>query len=272
MQQRTQLKKFFEHKTIIITGASSGIGLEMVKILASYETNLVLCARKEALMKTVVDLLHIPEERYLIIKADFAAQPDFQQITKEILAKFPTIDILINNAGIAQKSMVQETDELVERRVMEVNYFANINFTKAVLPHFIERQKGHIVGISSILGEIGLPKVAPYCASKHALNGYYNSLRYDVEKHHINVSIVSPGFIQTEITKKSLTGNGAIHNQDSVAQEKGMNAAACAKGILNNIAKEKRQSYVGGLETLMPKFAFFFPKIFHILMKKMHKI
>ena len=266
------MKEYFKHKTIIITGASSGIGKEMVRILASCQTNLVLCARNEALMKTLVHELKIPSENYLIIPADFADQPNFKEITNKILSKFSKIDILINNAGIAQKSMVHETEELVERRVMEVNYFANINFIKAVLPHLIDRKQGHIVGISSILGEIGLPKVAPYCASKHALNGYYNSLRYDVEQFNIQVSIVSPGFIQTEITKKSLTGSGKIHNQDSVAQEKGMDAALCAKGILKNVAKEKRQSYVGGLETLMPKFAFFFPKIFHFLMKKMHKI
>lgn len=266
------MKEFFKHKTIIVTGASSGIGKELIRILATYQTNLVLLARNEGLMNSIVQELNIPPAHYLIIAADFAAQPNFEEITGQILSKFSRIDILINNAGIAQKSMVQETNELVERRVMEVNYFAAINFTKAILPHFIEHKRGHFVAISSILGEIGLPKVAPYCASKHAINGYYNSLRYDVEQHHIQVSIVSPGFIQTEITKKALTGAGEVHNQDSVAQEKGMNAHSCAEGILQNIAKEKRQSYVGGLETLMPKFAFFFPKIFHFLMKKMHKI
>jgi len=244
----------------------------MVELLAAFDTNLVLCARNEVLMLNLVADLKLPAERYLIIKADFAEQLNFHEIIQQILSKFSKIDILINNAGIAQKSLVQETNELVERRVMEVNYFATVNFTKALLPHFIERKQGHLVAISSILGELGLPKVAPYCASKHAINGYYNSLRYDVEQHNIHVSIVSPGFIQTEITKKSLTGSGGTHNTDSMAQEKGMDVTACARGILKNLAKEKRQSYVGGLETLMPKFAFFFPKFFHFLMKKMHKI
>lgn len=257
---------------MVLTGASSGIGAEIVKHLASYQAKIVLCARSEDKMKMLVDKYQIPSSNYLIIKLDFASQPDFKHISELILDKFSKIDILINNAGIAQKSMVQETNEQVERSVMEVNYFANINFTKAILPHFIERKQGHIVGISSILGEIGLPKVAPYCASKHALNGYYNSLRYDVEQHNIIVSIVSPGFIKTEITKKSLTGSGGTHNEDSIAQEKGMDASLCAKGILKSIAKEKRQAYIGGLEILMPKFAFFFPRIFHFLMKKMHKI
>ena len=155
---------------------------------------------------------------------------------------------------------------------MEVNYFANINFTKALLPHFIQNKCGQIVAISSILGEIGLPFVAPYCASKHAVNGYYNGLRYDVAQHHILITLISPGFIKTEITKKSLLGNGEINTKDSIAQEKGMDSKKCAKGILKQIKNEKRMAYVGGLETFMPKFAFFFPRIFHFLMKKMHNL
>jgi short-subunit dehydrogenase len=266
------LKAFFKNKIVIVTGASSGIGSEMVKVLADSQAKIVLCARREDLMLQLVQEIGISANNYLIYKLDFAANPDFKLISQQIIDKFGQIDILINNAGIAQKSMVQETNEAVERKVMEVNYFANINFTKAILPFLISRKQGHIVGVSSILGEIGLPKVAPYCASKHALNGYYNSLRYDVEQHNILVSIVSPGFIGTEITKKSLTGSGGVHHEDSIAQEKGMSASACAKGILKNIAKQKRQTYVGGLEILMPKFAYFFPRIFHLLMKKMHKI
>ena len=107
------MKGYFKHKTIIVTGASSGIGKAMVEMLSTFDTNLVLCARNEALMNALVQDLKIPPEKYLIIKSDFAAQPNFKEITKQILSKFPRIDILINNAGIAQKSMVQETEELV---------------------------------------------------------------------------------------------------------------------------------------------------------------
>ena len=266
------MNPFYKEKTIIVTGASSGIGAQMSIQLLQAGANVILCARSEDKMKKLVETLHVSSEKYMILPVDLSTKVDFTNLVKTILSKFPKVDILINNAGIAQKSLAQETSEEVERRVMEVNYFANINFTKALLPHFIANKGGQIVGISSILGEIGLPFVAPYCASKHALNGYYNGLRYDIEKHNIQVSIVSPGFIKTEITKKSLTGDGKVHQQDSLAQEKGMDASVCAKRILNKVAKKKRQSYVGGLELLMPKFALLFPRIFHFLMKKMHKI
>lgn len=266
------MKDFFNNKTVIITGASSGIGKYIAQYLAGFNANIVLCARSEDKMMQIVEDLKLSSNKYQIIKIDFSKENDFEKIINQILHKFKSIDILINNVGIAQKSLVQETNEEVERKIMEVNYFSIINFTKALLPYFIQNNKGQIVVTSSILGEIGLPFVAPYCASKHAINGYFNSLRYDVEKHNIDINIIEPGFISTEITKKALTGVGEIHNKDSVAQEKGMNAEKCAYQILKNIKKKKRKAYVGGLETLMPKFAFFFPKIFHFLMKKMHKI
>lgn len=266
------MKDFYHNKTVIVTGASSGIGKYLVQHLASYNANIVLCARSEDKMKNIVSELKLTSDKYLIIKVDFSEKNDFSSIINQILNKFSSIDILINNAGIAQKSLIQETDEIVERKVMEVNYFAAINFTKALLPHFINKKSGQLVAISSILGEIGLPLVGPYCASKHAINGYFESLRYDIEKYNIDVSIIEPGFINTEITKKSLTGAGEVHNKDSVAQEKGMDANKCAFQILKQIKKKKRMAYVGGVETLMPKFAFFFPRIFHYLMKKMHKI
>ena len=264
------MSAFYKNKVVVVTGASSGIGEQMVRMLLAQNAKVALLARSESKMKNIVN--SYPNNDTLIIPVDFSLQPDFEAIADKVISHFGKIDILINNAGIAQKSFVQDTSEEVERKVMEVNYFATINITKAFLPYFIKQQHGQIAVVSSILGEIGLPLVAPYCASKHAINGYFNSLRYDIERYNIKVHIVSPGFIKTEITKKSLTGSGEVHNKDSVAQEKGMDAAKCAKGIINCIKNVKMHAYVGGLEVNMPKFARAFPKLFHVLMKKMHKI
>ena len=122
------------------------------------------------------------------------------------------------------------------------------------------------------MGKIGLPLVSTYCASKQAVTGYYESLRYEVEKYNINVTILSPGFIKTEITKNSLTADGKVFNKNSIAQEKGMDSSLCAKKMIRAIKKGKRHKYIGGLETFMPAFSFYFPRIFYFLMKKMHKI
>lgn len=264
------MSSYYNNKVVVVTGASSGIGEQIVRQLLAQNAKVVLLARSQEKMQQIVS--EYPNNNTLIIPSDFALQPNFVSIAQQIIKYFGKIDVLINNAGIAQKSFVQETTEEVERKVMEVNYFATINFTKALLPYFIEQKQGQIAVVSSILGEIGLPLVAPYCASKHAINGYFNSLRYDIEKYNIKVHILSPGFIKTDITKKSLTGSGKVHNKDSVAQEKGMDAAKCAKGILNCIKNVKRQAYLGGVEVFMPKFARAFPKLFHLLMKKMHKL
>lgn len=264
------MSAYYKNKVVVITGASSGIGEQIVRQLLEQEAKVVLLARSRSNMESIVSTFL--NSNTLIIPVDFASQPNFASITQQIITHFGKVDVLINNAGIAQKSLVPETTEEVERKVMEVNYFATINLTKALLPFFIKQGYGQIAVVSSILGEIGLPFVAPYCASKHAINGYFNSLRYDVEKYNIQVHIISPGFIKTEITKKSLTGSGEVYNKDSVAQEKGMDANKCAYGILKTIKNAKRQAYIGGTEVNMPKFARAFPKLFHVLMKKMHKI
>lgn len=263
---------YFKQKTIVITGATSGIGAALVSHLALIDCTIIVIARNEGKIANILNNYGNKKAQLDSVVLDFSKKNDYQKVANEILQKHQKVDILINNAGIAQKSLVHETTEQVERQLLEVNYFSNILLTKAFLPHFIERKAGHIIGISSILGEIGLPLVGPYCASKHAVNGYYNSMRYDLEKFGIDVSTISPGFIRTEITKKSLKGDGEVHAKDSLAQEKGMDASVCAKKILQKIAKRKRMAYVGGIEILMPKFARLFPRLFHYLMKKMHKI
>lgn len=266
------MNSYFKNKVVVVTGASSGIGNEIVNHLMQFEANIVLCARNEKAMLEIVQTKNHKQENYLIYSIDFSQSNNYDELKNAVISKFGKIDILIHNAGIAQKSLAQETNEEVERRIMEVNYFAPVLLTKAILPQMIKQGKGQIIAISSILGEIGLPNVAPYCASKHALNGYFESLRYDVEKLGVDVSIIEPGFIKTDITKKSLTGDGKVHNQDSVAQEKGMDAKQCAYGILKHIKNKTWKGKVGGLETFMPNFAYYFPRLFHYLMRKMHKI
>jgi short-subunit dehydrogenase len=179
---------------------------------------------------------------------------------------------LILNAGIAHKSFAEETLEEVDRRIMEVNFMGNILLTKKIIPIMKKNGSGTIAVTSSILGKIGLPLVSTYCASKQAVTGYYESLRYEIAKYDINITILSPGFIKTDITKNSLTADGKVFNKDSIAQEKGMNAHLCAKKMIQAIQKGKRHEHIGGLETFMPAFSFFFPQIFFFLMKKMHKI
>lgn len=266
------MQNYFKDKTIWVVGASSGIGEALVRELAKTSCKIILSARRENELFQIAQSLHLLPENHLILPLDISLSNTFDEKIQVILNTFNQIDIVILNAGIAHKSFAEDTLENVDRQIIEVNFMGNILLTKKIITQMKTQQKGTIAVTSSILGEIGLPYVSTYCASKHAIVGYFESLRYEVEKYHINICILQPGFIQTAITKNALTGTGEVYNQDSLAQEKGMPASTCAKKMLAAIKNEKNRAKIGGLEILMPTFAYYFPRLFYYLMKKMHKI
>lgn len=266
------MKIDFTKKTVWVVGASSGIGEALIAELIKEDCYIILSARREDNLTKIATRLNLNEQNSLILPMDLSEALSFESKIEKAIKKFKTIDILILNAGIAHKSWAEETIEEVDRKIMEVNFMGIILLTKKVIPIMIKQGKGTIAVTSSILGKIGLPLVSTYAASKHAINGYFESLRYELEKHHINISILSPGFIKTDITKNSLTASGEVFNQDSIAQEKGMPAEKCAQKMISAIKKGKRHQYIGGLEIYMPLFSSYFPRLFYFLMKKMHKI
>lgn len=266
------MKINLKNKTVWVIGASSGIGKGLIKQLAKENCNIILSARRETQLNEIKTEYKLEDSKSLVLALDISKSETFDEKIKKALEVFKTIDIVILNAGIAHKSFAEETLEEVDRRIMEVNFMGNLLFTKKIIPIMKNQGAGTIAVTSSILGKIGLPLVSTYCASKQAVTGYYESLRYEVEKHNINITIISPGFIKTDITKNSLTGSGETFNKDSIAQEKGMDAALCAQKMVKAIKSGKRHQYIGGLEVFMPAFSFFFPRIFYFLMKKMHKI
>lgn len=261
-----------KNKTIWVVGASSGIGEALVAQLAKEQCNIILSARRVEALQTIQIKYGFNSTNSLVVPLDLAESEGFDQAIALATQKFEQIDVLLLNAGIAHKSFAEETIESVDRKIMEVNFMGNILFSKKIIPIMKKQGGGTIAVTSSILGKIGLPLVSTYCASKQAINGYYESLRYEVEKYAINICILSPGFINTDITKNSLTAKGETFNQNSIAQQKGMNANKCAAKMIKAIKKEKRNAYIGGLETFMPAFSFYFPRLFYFLMKKMHKI
>lgn len=266
------MKIDLKNKTVWVIGASSGIGEGLIKQLAQENCNVILSARREEMLINIQNKYQLNDSNSLVLPLDISKNKEFDQKIKRALSKFQHIDVLILNAGIAHKSFAEETLEEVDRRIMEVNFMGNILLTKKIIPIMKKNGSGTIAVTSSILGKIGLPLVSTYCASKQAVTGYYESLRYEIAKYDINITILSPGFIKTDITKNSLTADGKVFNKDSIAQEKGMNAHLCAKKMIQAIQKGKRHEHIGGLETFMPAFSFFFPQIFFFLMKKMHKI
>lgn len=260
-------------KTIWITGASDGIGAALVASFCKENVRLVLSARNEGKLLKVAEKNKLKPENYLLLPFDLSEKNDYKTLINKVLEKFSTIDILILNAGVSQKSLAEDTLETVERTIMETNYFANVALSKEVLEAMKKQNTAaKIVVVTSIIAKFGAPFLSTYAASKAALNNYFEALRYEIEKYNIGVLIVTPGFIRTNIDVKALSGDGSPFNEASKAQAKGTPPEKVAQAIFNALKTNKKHIFVGGIETLIPRFKFFFPNTFYRIWKKLHNL
>jgi short-subunit dehydrogenase len=185
---------------------------------------------------------------------------------------FGQVDILINNGGIAQRSLAKETLVAVDRQVMEVDYFGTVALTKHLIPHFLKRKSGHFVTVSSVMGMIGTPYRSGYSAAKHALHGFFDSLRAELwkESKNIYVTLVCPGWVKTHVTMNALTGDGTKLNKMDRATSIGLPAAKFATLMVEAIQKKKEEVYIGGSKEVLGVYLKrFFPKLFSRAVRKM---
>jgi len=254
-------------KTIWITGASSGIGEELVRAYDDLGFKTVISARNQKALDQIKNQSKNPNNIY-VLPLDLNDPDSFPSKTKEAIEAFGKIDILINNGGISQRSLAAETSLAVDRKIMEVNFFGTVGLTKEILPHFIKNQSGHYVAISSLVGKFGTPYRSAYAASKHALHGFFDALRAEHYRDNINVTIVCPGFIRTNVSINALTGDGSPLNEMDEAQDKGMSPEQCAKQIIRAIEKQKEEVLVGGKEKYAVYLKRFFPGVFSKILRK----
>ena len=251
-----------------ITGASSGIGKSLALYILSKGGKVILSSRNELELKAIAKSANVSENNYLIIPLDLEELVNIQDKINTILNKFSKIDFLINNGGISQRSIVSETPIEIDRKIMEVNYFGTIAITKSVLSIMIKQQSGHIAVVTSVVGKFGFPLRSAYSASKHALHGFFESLRAENKKNNIKVSIVIPGRINTLISNNSITKDGSKHNQLDEGQANSMSPEKAAPFIINGILREKKEILVGGKELLMVYFKRWIPSLFYYLSNK----
>jgi dehydrogenase/reductase SDR family member 7B len=192
----------------------------------------------------------------------------FEEITQKAIASFGHIDIMLHNGGISQRSLVRETSIEVDRKLMEVNFFGTVALTKALLPHFLKRKSGHFAVISSLVGKFGSPYRSAYAASKHALHGFFDSLRAELFKENIAVTMICPGFIKTQVSVNALTADGSPLNFMDDAQANGMSAETCAHKIYNALHKQKEEVNIGGKEILAVYVKRLFPSLFSKIIRK----
>ena len=259
----------FNNKVIWITGASSGIGKHLAIELSNLGAKLILSSRNIEALETVKKLCNQSSEIKLI-NLDLEDYNTFKPKVEEAISAFKTIDILVNNGGISQRSFAKETSIDVDKRIMDVNYLGTVALTKALLPHFIKNQSGHFVTTTSIVGKIGTPLRSSYAASKHALHGFFDSLRAEIHTNNIAVTLVCPGFVNTNISLNALTGNGKAQNKMDNATKNGIAPEHFARLMAKAIYKKKQEVYIAGFkEKLGVYIKRFFPKLLSKMIRKL---
>ena len=264
------LKKF-EHKNILITGASSGIGEAMAYLLSEATVNLFLAGRDTARLSAVKEkclginnsTTGFSAQTFIV---DFSSTESIDSFVSEITDKSITFDYIILNAGISQRALTLDTDFSVDRKIMETNYFGPVYLTKKLSSMLLSGKKTHIAITSSISGLFGFPLRSAYCASKHALFGFFESL--ELENDNIKVTFLIPGRINTPISKSAILGDGTSYSKMDGGQTNGMDVDKCARIALRAIAKEKHRKLIGGKELLMVYIKKFIPPLFYKLARK----
>ncbi|MDA9110650.1 SDR family oxidoreductase [Bacteroidia bacterium] len=251
-------------KIIWITGAGSGIGKALALAYNTHDNTIILSGRKRHALEEVAQNL----TNAYVLPLDVSDEQAIANAVTEVSETFGHLDILINNAGVSQRSLASETTNEVGRQLMEVNFFGSVHLTKAALPLFMHKKAGSIVAMSSAAGKFGFPLRSYYAASKHALHGWYEALSLELKDTDIHVMVVCPGRIKTDISKNALLGDGAAHAQMDLGQEKGVSVEKCAKAIQRGIRTRKSEIYIGGGEVLMIYFKRYAPWLFRFIAKR----
>jgi len=264
-------------RTVWITGASSGIGEALAVECFGQGARLVLSARTEEKLQALRDRLHSTPEtptkggtaRVEIYPLDVANPRQVETAADKVRAIVGPIDLFIHAAGVSQRSLGAETGMEVVRQIMETNFFGVVGLTRTVLPAFLERGSGHLVVISSAFGKFGGPGRSAYAASKHALHGYFDSLRSELPPA-LRITLVAPGAIATNISSNALTAGGSSYGIIDEGISGGMSPERCARKIVRAILKGRDEVLVGvdlrlAMALLLKKLA---PRLLSALLRR----
>ncbi len=259
----------FSNKVVWITGASSGIGKALAMELSRQEALLILSSRNSKSLNEVQKSCQFPEKVH-VLNLDLEDYISMDSKVEKALTFFGRIDILVNNGGISQRSFAKDTEVEVDKRIMDINYLGTVALTKAVLPHFLEKKSGQFVVTTSIVGKIGTPLRSSYAASKHALHGFFDSLRAEVYNDNISVTLICPGFVTTNISRNAFTGDGSHQEKMAVAPANGIQPERFAKLMAKAIKKKKEEVYISGAKEKLGVYVKrWIPKLFSVMVRKL---
>ena len=227
-------------KNIWITGASSGVGEGMATVFHREGANLILSGRRDVELERVKAACTGGPGSVTIVPFDIIDASAREVAAQSVLDNFERIDILVNNAGVGQRSLLKDTTLDVERRIMEIDFFGPIALTKLILPRMIEQQGGHMVVTSSVAGKHAVPLHAAYCAAKHALHGWFDTLRVEHLNDNIAVTLLVIAGVRSNVFEHALTADGAeFGKSNDRSSGGGMSAETCAERVVEAIVKRE---------------------------------
>lgn len=251
-----------ETKVIWITGASSGIGEALTYAYAQQGARLILSSRnKRALERVRENCAHTQSEIH-ILPLDLSKLRTLNKKANHAQKIYGKIDVMVHNAGVASRDLATNIGLGTDQKIMNTNYFGCVVITKALLPSMLARKSGQFIVVSSVSGIYGVPKLSSYSASKHALHGFFESLRAEVTKDNIKITMAIPGFVKTPITVNALNGDGSKHGKMMEVQDRGLNPSHVALTILDAASKNKEEVLIGKLELLGVYCKRLFPDLF----------
>ena len=247
-------------KVVWITGASSGIGEALAIAASKRGAKVVLSARRQNELERVRNLCADPKE-VAVLPLDLLKLGDPGPAMRAAEQFFGPIDVLVNNAGVSQRSMVMDTTMEVYRQIFELDFFATVALTKALLPQMVRRKSGHVVVVSSVVGYISSPMRSGYAAAKHALHGFYDAARAEHWRDNIKFTLACPGYVRTNVTLNAVDGRGGTWGKMDPSIAKGVDPADCAGKIWRAVEKDKEEVLVGK-EALVVYLKRYLPALF----------
>jgi short-subunit dehydrogenase len=231
----------FRDKVIIITGASSGIGQELAHQLAAQGARLSLAARSAQRLETVRAECENLGGKAIAISMDVSDQSQCAALIQQTVEKYQRIDALVNNAGISMWANFEDLSNLdTLEQIMRVNYFGSVYCTYFALP-YLKQTRGQIIGISSLTGKTGVPTRSGYAASKHAMAGFFDSLRIEIDPYGVSVTMIYPSFVASEVRQRAAGADGQPLGQSPVKEHQVMTVERCVQLILKAMAQRKRE-------------------------------
>ena len=238
------MTNFYKDKVVIVTGASSGIGLASVYKFADLGAKVVLAARSIDKLEKITEELGQRStdnvQRFLCVKTDVTKEEDCKNLIEKTVEKFGKIDVLVNNAGISMRAVFKDLDLKVMHSLMDTNFWGTVYCTKYALPYLLE-SKGTVVGVISTAGYVGLPARTAYSASKFAVRGFLETLRIEHLYDGLHVMIFAPGFTASNIRNVALTADGSPQGETPRKEEKMMSAERVARILARGIARRRTQ-------------------------------